>query len=168
MIAELAEALQQALEQGAVHTDIQTSNVLLGADGRPRFIDFGEVSMGSTDVRAGSRIGNPSYMPPEIMEGKGSLRDPRGDVYALGVVLYEALTNQRPFTAGRVMELLPRVLGGKFTAPRRIVRSIPAALEAICLKAMARNPDDRYGTAGDLAAALRDFLTPRRKLGFWK
>lgn len=151
-----------------MHSDIQTSNVLLGADGRPRLIDFGEANLSSTDVRAGACIGNPSYMPPEVIEGKGSLRDPRGDVYALGVVLYEALTNQRPFTAGQVMELLPRVLSGKFTSPRRIVRSIPAALEAICLKAMARKPDDRYGTAGEFAAALRDFSAPRRRLGFWK
>ena len=111
-------------------------------------------------------MGIPVYMAPEHIRGEPV--DPRGDVYGLGVVLYEALTNNRPFSGSSVVQVFEQVLNQTPKPPRRIVRSIPAALEAICLKAMAKDPAQRHDTAGDLAAALRAFLEPPRHRGFWK
>jgi serine/threonine-protein kinase len=82
--------------------------------------------------------------------------------------LYEALTNQRPFDAGPIVKVLAQILNGKAKQPRKLVPSIPAALEKICLKAMAKDPAKRYATAGDLAADLRTFLKPPRPRSFWK
>ena len=112
--------------------------------------------------------GNPWYFPPETIRGDGTAGDPRIDVYGLGLVLYVALTNERPYSAQPAIKLLEQILSVAPKGPRRIVRSVPAALEAICLKAMAKDPHQRYATAAELAAALRSFLAPRRRMGFWK
>jgi serine/threonine protein kinase len=94
-----------------------------------------------------------------------SPRQRPGDIYALGVILYEILTGQSPLGGGS--DFMEQVLAGAVIPPRRINRSIPAPLEAICLKAMAKDSAARFATAGELAAALRDFLRPRKK-AFWK
>ena len=88
-------------------------------------------------------------------------------MYALGVVLYQSLTGETPFSGG-VSEIFPRILNKKPKPPRGLVKSIPAALEAICLKAIAKDPAERYNTAGELAAALRGFLAQGRRKSFWK
>jgi hypothetical protein len=168
LVAELAEALQVAHRQGLVHGDLMPGNILLAGDGHPRLLELGEGMIRSNGLPPGSRLGSPAHMPPELIQGGGNPRDPRVDVYGLGVVLYEALTNQKPFSGSGVMQVLNQVLNVAPKPPRKLVRSIPAALEAICLKAMARKPDERYATAADLAAALRAFREPARRRGFWK
>jgi serine/threonine protein kinase len=107
-------------------------------------------------------------MAPERVRGESDPNDPRGDVYSLGVLLYETLTGRQPFRGRGWSSLIRKVLDKPATPPRQLVRSIPAELEAICLKAMAKDPAQRYATAGELAAALRAFLAPAPREGFWK
>jgi Ca-activated chloride channel family protein len=168
LIAELAEALQQAHQQGLVHGDLTPSNILLGDDGHPRLLGFRAAPSSSSDSGAGSLLGTPAYLAPERLKAMSALGDARGDVYSLGVLLYEILTGRPPFRGTTVRTLLPRILDQPPTPPRRVVRSIPAELETICLKAMAKEPLQRYQTAGELAVALGEFLKPRRRKGFWK
>jgi Ca-activated chloride channel family protein len=168
LVAELAEALQLAHDQGLVHGDIMPSNILLGDDSRPRLLGMVEAVVKRDGGPSGEIPGNPWYFPPETIRGDGTAGDPRVDVYGLGLVLYVALTNERPYSAQPAIKLLEQILNTPPKAPRRIARSVPAALEAICLKAMAKKPDERYATAAELAAALRGFLAPRRRTGFWK
>ena len=167
LVAELAEALQLAHEKGLAHGDIKPRHIFLGDDGHARLLEFGELPLLAADSELGSLVGTPAYMAPERVRCEVDIRDPRCEVYALGVVLYQILTGKTPFS-GTVSEILRKVLNEKPKPPRRLVRSIPAALEAICVKAIAKDAAKRYATAGELAAALRGFLTPARRKGFWK
>jgi Ca-activated chloride channel homolog len=168
LVAELAEALQLAHDRGLVHGDIKPANILLADDGRPRILGMDQELVRRDGQHQNDNPGNPWHFPPEVIRGDGNAGDPRVDVYGLGLVLYVALTNQRPYRDQPVIKLLEEILKVTPKSPRRIVRSIPAALEGICLKAMAKNPADRYATAAELAAALRNFLAPRPRVGFWK
>jgi serine/threonine-protein kinase len=168
LVAELAEALHLAHEQGLVHGDIMPANILVGDDSRPRLLGMVEAVVKRDGGPSDEIAGNPWYFAPETIRGDGTAGDPRVDVYGLGLVLYVALTNERPYADQPAIKLLEQILNVPPKAPRRIVRSVPAALEAVCLKAMAKNPAERYATAAELAAALRGFLAPRRRLGFWK
>ncbi|HZW33164.1 MAG TPA: serine/threonine-protein kinase, partial [Isosphaeraceae bacterium] len=168
LVAELAEALQLAHQQGLIHGDVTPSNILLGDDGHPRLLGFGATPPGSSDSGVTRLLGTPAYLAPERVRARPAPADALSDVYSLGVVLYEILTGQPPFRGASVAKLLPQILEQAPTPPRQVVRSIPAELETICLKAMAKNPAQRYQTAGELAAALGEFLKPRRRQGFWK
>ncbi len=100
-------------------------------------------------------MGTPSYMPPEQAAGRQDLVGPRSDVYSLGAMLYEILTGRPPFTGTDPREVIARVLAETPAPPRSIN---PAALQAVCLKALARDPAGRYASAGELAAELKRFL----------
>jgi eukaryotic-like serine/threonine-protein kinase len=126
------------------------------------------VDPGSEDVNQNRVFGNSMYVAPEMLSGDENAPNPRCDVYCLGAVLYVALTGEPLFSGSSAFQLLKRILQESPKPPRRIVRSIPASLEAICLKAIAKDPGQRYATAGEMAAALREFLKPRRRAGFWK
>ncbi len=167
LVAELAEALQLAHEQGLVHGDLKPEHILLGEDGQTRVFDFGELPLRATDGRALSLSGTPAYMAPERCRGEVGLGDTQSEVYALGVILYEITTGVLPFT-GSIAEIFARKQKDEPRPPRRLVRSIPVALETVCLKAMARDRTARYATAGELAAALRGFLAAAERKGFWK
>jgi serine/threonine protein kinase len=168
LVAALAEALQRAHELGLVHGNLVPAKVLLGDDGRPRLLGLETALLTREQAQENRIVGSPTDMPLEAIRGEGDGCDPRRDVYALGAVLYVALTGEPPLSAEPAPRLIEQILNDRPKAPRRIVRSIPAALEAICLKAMAKDPLERYATAAELAIALRDFLKPRRRSGFWK
>jgi serine/threonine-protein kinase len=167
LVAELAEAVQLAHEQGIVLGDLNPNDVHLGDDGQSRLLGFEDLPLRSTDFVPGRSFGIPAYMAPEQVRGETGIHAQPGQVYALGAMLYEVLTGQPPFT-GRVVQILSKVLKEKPKPPRKVVGSIPTALQSICLKALAKNTRDRYTNAGELAKALRKFLTPARRKGFWK
>ena len=170
MVAGLAEAVQAAHDAGVVHRDLKPANVLLDArDGRPRVTDFGlarDAASAMSLTREGDVIGTPYYMSPEQVQGRRA--DPRTDVYGLGVILYELLSGERPFQAQNVAGLVDKILRERPLPPRKRCPEVPPALEKVCLKAMAREPAQRYPSARELERALRAASTepppPRRRV----
>ena len=152
----MAEALDCAHEAGIVHRDVKPANVLLTPDGRVLVTDFGiakAVQEDSGDLTATNAVvGTAKYLSPEQVTGGGV--DPRTDVYALGVVLYEMLTGVPPFEGGNQLATAVMRLQEDPVRPRQRRPDIPRALESIVLRAMARRPADRYADATQLRGAL--------------
>src|SRR5262249_36929148 len=114
---------------------------------------------GSRDeTMAGQVLGTPAYMAPEQAEGRLDLLDARTDVYGLGAILYEVLTGKPPFAGDQTEVVLQRVLHELPEAPRHTAPATPRALEAVSLKALAKKPADRYGSAKELAAEVQHWL----------
>jgi serine/threonine protein kinase len=166
LIADVAEILEHAHQQGFVHRDIKPANILLDGQGRPYLTDFGIAISGDGRGRGtADTAGTLGYMAPE--QATASHIDRRSDIYGLGIVLYELLTGQRPFAASDTVDLRNAILAGQPIPPRRINPTIPIALERVCLKAMAKEPGARYPTAADLATALRAAIKRPRTGTLW-
>src|SRR5262249_11996351 len=103
-------------------------------------------------------VGTPAYMSPEQAEARWDLVGPASDLFALGGILYVILTGRAPYQGRKVGELLEKVKRSEFALPRQIKPGVPRALEAVCLKAMAAKPEDRYATALDLAEEIEHWL----------
>jgi hypothetical protein len=163
-IAEVADALHDAHKNGLVHRDIKPANILIDESGSAKLTDFGLAKMDDQFFMddAGRVLGTVAYMNPEQASGLAHWASPQSDIYSLGVVLYELLCGKRPFTAGSSLDLIQQVEKRPPAPPRTIDDSIPKALEDICLKAMAKNPTERYNTAQDMAAALRAAIALKR------
>jgi WD40 repeat protein/tetratricopeptide (TPR) repeat protein len=160
LVARIADAVDHAHRQKVIHRDLKPSNVLIDAAGQPHVTDFGLARRDEGEITVtldGQILGTPAYMSPEQAAGDVRQVDARSDIYSLGVVLYELLTGELPFRGNKRM-LLHQVLHDEPRPPRRLNDRIPADLETVCLKAMAKEPRRRYGTAAELAADLRRFL----------
>jgi len=157
VMLEVAEAIDHAHRRGIQHRDLKPSNVMLDAKLTPKILDFG-LSRGEPD--RGHRVGTPGYMAPEQLHPDRPI-DARSDVYALGVMLYELLCGRRPYDATTSDELVREIERATPRLPVEIEPDVPEPLQAIALKAMERSPDERYTTAGELAAELRRYLDGR-------
>jgi serine/threonine protein kinase len=159
LIADAADALHHAHEQGVIHRDIKPSNLMLDSRGKLWVTDFGlaHVESNTTLTMTGDLMGTLRYMSPEQATGSRLGIDHRTDIYSLGVTLYELLTLQPAFTGENRAELLRQIMSDDPSAPRKHDASIPADLETIVLKALAKEPADRYTTAADLAGDLRRY-----------
>jgi serine/threonine protein kinase len=158
-----AEALGHAHELGIVHRDVKPGNLLLDADGHLWVSDFG-LAMVAGDVTltgTGEVLGTLRYMSPEQALGRRGNLDQRTDVYSLGATLYELLTLRPPFDTTDHHQLLTQISFDEPPAPRALDRAIPVELETVVLKALAKEPAERYQTAQELADDLRRFLDER-------
>jgi eukaryotic-like serine/threonine-protein kinase len=155
IVAEVADALAHAHQAGFVHRDIKPANILIDREGRAYLTDFGIAVVEEDLLRDVTTAGTLPYMAPEQLgEGLGPV-DHRADLYALGVVLYELLTGQRPFRAATPIELRQRLVREDPPPPRSIAPDVPEELERVCLRCLAKRPDDRYQRADDVGAELR-------------
>jgi tetratricopeptide (TPR) repeat protein len=158
LLAQVAEALGYAHRQGIIHRDVKPANVLIGRDGDALLADFGIAKIYADTLQLtgdGSMVGTPAYMAPEQFQGKGV--DARADIYALGVVLYQALTGECPFVAETPLAVALMHLHNPLRPPSQLKPDIPEAIERVILRALAKNPDDRFQTAEEMAEALRSF-----------
>ncbi len=162
LLAEVAEAVDFAHRRGVLHRDLKPSNILLDGANRPRITDFGLARNLASQERitlTGEILGTPYYMAPEQVLGGRAVLSPATDVYALGAILYEALTGRPPISpAATPREALLHVLEQAPPPPRQVNPRIDPELEMICLRAMQKPPDLRYASAAALAADLRAYL----------
>jgi hypothetical protein len=155
IIAQVGDALDYAHSRGIVHRDVKPSNVLLDPRGNCLLADFGiaKIVAGAVPLTiTGSILGTPAYMSPE--QSLGTKIDTRSDIYALGVVLYELATGRVPFTAETPMGVVLKQIHAPLPPPRTLNPALPERLERTILKALAKNPDDRFQTAADLVRAV--------------
>ena len=159
--AEVAEALEAAHERGLVHRDVKPGNVLLDGRERAYLSDFGLIRRTRIDTgitRTGQFMGTVDYVAPEQIKG-GEL-DGRADVYSLGCVLYECLVGAPPLARDSEVATMYAHLEEQVPAPSSVRPEVPRALDEVVARATARRPDDRFATAGEMAAALRGAQMP--------
>jgi serine/threonine protein kinase len=195
---DVCNAIDYAHSRGVLHRDIKPGNVIVGEYGETLVVDWGLAKAhgqpesgpasegrspgplsvsGSARTLPGVALGTPAYMSPEQASGDLDRLGPRSDVYSLGATLYCLLTGRAPFGGGDLKLVLYQVTKGEFPPPRRVAAAVDRALEAICLKAMALRPDDRYATPRALAEDIERWIAdepvtafpegPRLKLARW-
>lgn len=155
IVAQVARALDYAHRQGIIHRDVKPANILMPNDDWALLSDFGIakiVEAPTAYTQPGMGIGTPEYMSPE--QGQGLPVDGRSDIYSLGAVLYEMLTGQAPFSADTPVGILLKHMSQPVPRPRILMPSIIEPLERIVLRALAKRPEDRFETAGQMAEAL--------------
>jgi formylglycine-generating enzyme required for sulfatase activity/tRNA A-37 threonylcarbamoyl transferase component Bud32 len=191
---DVCNAVAYAHSRGVLHRDLKPGNVMLGQYGETLVVDWGLAKVlrragddnaegpllpaaGATATQAGAALGTPAYMSPEQAAGRVDRLGPRSDVYSLGATLYCLLTGRAPIAEGDVGAVLGKVQRGDFPPPRQVNRSVAPALEAVCLKALALEPDQRYATPRELAEEVERWLAdepvrayrepPAARLGRW-
>jgi serine/threonine protein kinase/formylglycine-generating enzyme required for sulfatase activity len=163
LIAEAADALEYAHSMGVVHRDVKPANLMLDEGGHLWVTDFGlaKLDAAANLTVSGDLLGTLRYMSPEQALARHGLVDHRTDVYSLGATLYELLTLTPAVDGADKQEILKKIAFEEPTAPRKLDKAIPAELETVTLKCLAKNPAERYASAGELAADLRRFLEDR-------
>jgi beta-lactam-binding protein with PASTA domain len=157
IVAQAARAVAAAHGNGFVHRDIKPGNILVTREGRVKVADFGIARALSESALTlpGTTLGSVHYFSPE--QARGELASPASDIYSLGIVLYELLTGRRPWTGDTAAAIATARLTGAVPSPSAAHGGIPPALEAITRKALATSPEDRFGSAAEMADALEQF-----------
>ncbi len=156
---QLAKALDYAHEKGVIHRDLKPANIMIGRDDHVTLMDFGiaKALAGAKLTRTGVAMGTPDYMSPEQFQGTEV--DARSDVYSLGIVLYEMLTGEVPFTGDTPFAILHGHIYEPPPPPRQYNPQLSEDIEGVILRSLAKRPEDRYQIAGDLVSALRAAVT---------
>lgn len=165
LMRRICLAVDHAHQSGVVHRDLKPGNILVGTDGEPHVLDFGlakaafEADREVAVSRDGETVGTLAYMSPEQAAGNHKSVDTRSDVYSLGVILFELLTGQMPHDMkGTQFEQFRRVVEEEVLRPSTVTPRLKGDLESLLLKALARNPADRYQAAGDMALDISNYL----------
>jgi serine/threonine-protein kinase len=152
-MAQLLAALGHAHQHGIVHRDIKPANIILLKDGTVKVADFGIARVESSNLtQAGSVLGTPSYMSPE--QFMGQTVDGRSDLFSAGVILYQFLTGEKPFT-GALTTIMHKVLKEEPAAPSELNVQVPRPFDALIRKALAKRPDERFQTRAEFATPWR-------------
>ena len=160
IVQAVGDALSYAHRRGMLHRDIKPSNVLLANDGRIYLADFGLARMtqsGETSLTADQLVGTPQYMSPEQAQGKADI-DTRSDIYSLGVMLYEIMVGNVPYNADTPFAIIHDHIYTPLPLPREQNPTVPEAVERILLKALAKNPSDRYKDVASMIDAFCNAL----------
>ncbi|MCC6610112.1 MAG: serine/threonine protein kinase [Burkholderiales bacterium] len=153
VMTQLLEALDYSHRHGVVHRDIKPANIILLEDGTVKVADFGIARVESSNLtQAGMVLGTPSYMSPE--QFMGQTVDGRSDLFSAGVILYQLLTGEKPFT-GSVTTIMHKVLQEQPLPPSKLNVQVPLAFDGVVQKALAKRPEDRFQTGREFAAAIR-------------
>ncbi len=154
IMTQLLDALEYSHSRGVVHRDIKPSNILITKDGQVKIADFGIAKIESSELtQVGTVLGTPSYMSPEQFMGLAV--DHRSDIYSAGVILYQFLTGERPFTGSNMTIIMHKVLNQPPVPPRTLNPDLPEALQKVVEKAIAKRPEDRFQTAAEFMKALK-------------
>lgn len=155
----LAQGVAHAHERDIVHRDLKPGNVMITAGGVPRLMDFGIAQrLAQPGPEAGARYGTPSYMAPEYIATNNFVA--ASDVFALGVILYEMLAGVPPVCGGDAREILRRLVTEDYAPPSRHNAEVDERLDALVMKALAKQPGERFAGAAEMAAALQSYLEP--------
>src|SRR6266581_855691 len=159
IMCELLDALDFAHEAGVVHRDIKPANVMLDSQGRTKLTDFGVARVADADrthaerTQAGTMVGTPAYMSPEQIQGQRI--DRRTDIFSAGIILYQFLTGQKPFTGEGAWTVAKKIIQEDPPMPSSLNVAVSPEFDRVVAKALAKNPDQRFATAREFAVALR-------------
>ncbi len=159
MMRKIALAIEAIHDSSVIHRDLKPSNVMVDQNGDPQVMDFGLAKQDvfeATMTLSGEVLGTPAYMSPEAAQGKSHSSDPRTDIYSIGVILYELLTDELPFR-GDFAQLVQQIMHVKPRSPVELNPAVPRELATICLKCLEKEPGDRYQSARELAEDLERF-----------
>ena len=163
---QIANALGYAHEKGIVHRDIKPSNIILTDEGNVKLTDFGiaraEDSNAAQQTQAGVILGTPFYMSPEQVMGKRA--DGRSDLFSLGVILYELIVGRKPFKGDHFTAIFRAITDDIPVAPLKIDASIPQSLSDLIMKALSKNPNERFQTSKEMGDALKTCLQVKESL----
>jgi predicted Ser/Thr protein kinase len=158
IIMQTCEALCYAHQHGIVHRDIKPANIMLLEDFHVKVMDFGIARLESTSLtKSNVAMGTPHYISPEQLEGKPA--DKRSDIFSLGVVIYELLTGLKPFQGENISSLMYRILNHEPTPPSGVDDKSPVIFDRVVSKAMAKNPEERYQDAEEIAKVMQEFVS---------
>ena len=159
IMTQVGSALVYAHERGLIHRDIKPGNILIDDTGNCQLSDFGlvkELEGDSQLTESGAIIGTPTYMSPE--QGMGKVLDRRADIYSLGVILYELVTGEVPFTGDSPVGVVVKHIHDPLPAPQTVNPALSDSLVTVVEKTLSKEPDDRYATAGDFVGAIQDAI----------
>lgn len=157
IVSQICQALEYAHDQGIVHRDIKPANIMVLPDYSIKVMDFGIARVDSSSMtRTGIAMGTPNYISPELLQGK--LADRRCDIFSLGVVIYELLTGRRPFKGENLTALIYSIVNDDPPPPSSINDKVPLLFDHVTIKALKKNPLERYQKASELRQAIADFV----------
>src|SRR3990172_6035311 len=153
---QVCAGLDYAHSHGVVHRDMKPANLMIESDGTLKIMDFGIAKSGGTGMTtAGQVLGTPNYMSPEQVKGRAL--DGRSDLFSFGVILYEMVTGEKPFTGQNVTTIVYKIVHENPIPPRDLDVTIHPGLSWIITKALAKSPDERFQSGAELVAALADY-----------